>query len=255
MKITIDTEAGVLSVSEPSGRELSLYSPEAFHELSRLWLKVGWSLKYTYSFSWMGRPIIQMPEDLVRIQEVLCSLAPDLVIETGIAHGGSLVFYASLFKALGRGRVVGVDVEIRPHNRKALEEHPLKPLITLIEGDSVADETVSRVRALVRPGERVLVLLDSNHARAHVLAELEAYAPFVSPGSYLVVADGIMQDLHDVPRGQPEWRRDNPLAAIDEFLARQPAFEQSDPPLPFNESPLDERVSYWPRGYLLRRRG
>ena len=136
MKLTLDTSAGSLQVSEDGkDQQLSLYSPEAFAALSRAWVKVGWSLKQTYSFTWMGRPIIQLPEDMVRIQEVLFSVKPDVVIETGVAHGGSLIFYASLFKAMGHGRVVGVDVAIRPHNRKAIEEHPMSPLIALIEGD------------------------------------------------------------------------------------------------------------------------
>jgi cephalosporin hydroxylase len=253
MKLTIDTEAGTLEVGGPKARELQLYSPEAFHELSHLWMKVGWALKYSYRFTWMGRPIIQLPEDIVRLQELLFGLQPDVLIETGIAQGGSLVFYASLFKALGHGRVVGVDVEIRPHNRAAIEAHPLKPLITLVEGDSVAPETLARVRALVRPNERVLVMLDSNHTRAHVLAELRAYAPLVSPGSYLLVADGVMQDLYDVPGGKPEWREDNPLGAITEFLAETPEFSRFEPPPPFSESPLTERITYWPGGCLLRR--
>ena len=125
MKITLDTADNSLRVSE-AGQEqdLSLYSPESFSVLSRLWIKLGWSLKYTYSFTWMGRPIIQLPEDIVRVQEVIYQLKPDILIETGVAHGGSLILYASLFKAMERGRVVGVDVEIRPHNRKAIEEHP-----------------------------------------------------------------------------------------------------------------------------------
>jgi cephalosporin hydroxylase len=253
MKLTIDTEAGTLKLAEPEARELALYSPEAFHELSHLWMKVGWALKYSYRFTWMGRPIIQLPEDMVRLQELLYTLRPDVLVETGIAQGGSLVFYASLFKALGHGRVVGVDVEIRPHNRAAIEAHPLKPLIELIEGDSVAPATLARVRELLRPGERVLVMLDSNHTRAHVLAELRAYAPFVTPGSYLLVADGVMQDLYDVPGGSPEWREDNPITAIAEFLVEAPGFTRVELPPPFSESPLTERITYWPGGCLLRR--
>jgi cephalosporin hydroxylase len=201
----------------------------------------------------MGRPIIQLPEDMIRVQEVLFAVKPDVVIETGVAHGGSLIFYASLFQAMGHGRVIGVDVEIRPHNRKAIEEHPLSTLITLIEGDSVAADTLGRVRSCVRPGERVLVLLDSNHTKAHVLAELEAYAPLVTPGSYIVATDGLMEFLDDVPRGQASWQVDNPKAAAEEFAARHAEFVAGHPPFAFNEGSIVEPVTHWPGAYLRRR--
>src|SRR5437016_3207699 len=144
MKCTIDTTAGLVS-TEDGGRTatLELYSREGFELLSELWLKVGWNEKYVYTFSWLGRPVIQLPDDLIRIQEVIHAVRPDVIVESGVAHGGALVYYASLCKLLGQGRVVGVDVEIRPHNRAALEQHPLSPLITLVEGDSVAPETVA----------------------------------------------------------------------------------------------------------------
>ena len=254
MKLSIDTAEGLLRLSD-AGKDqtLPLYSPEAFSALSRLWIKVGWSLKYTYSFTWMGRPIIQLPEDMVRIQEVLYHVRPDVVVETGVAHGGSLIFYASLFKAMGRGRVIGVDIEIRPHNRKAIEEHPLTSLITLIEGNSVAEETLARVRSNIRPGDKVLVLLDSNHSRAHVLAELEAYASLVTPGSYLVATDGLMEFLDDVPRGQVSWRTDNPKAAAEEFARTHAEFLSGNPPFAFNEGSIQEPITHWPGAYLKRR--
>jgi cephalosporin hydroxylase len=254
MKITLDTSAGTFQVSEDGkDKQLPLYSPEAFAALSRAWVKVGWSLKQTYSFTWMGRPIIQLPEDMVRIQEVLYAVKPDVVIETGVAHGGSLIFYASLFKAMGRGRVIGVDVEIRPHNRKAIEAHPMSSLITLIDGDSVSQDTLTRVRSHIGAGERVLVLLDSNHSKAHVLAELEAYAPLVSPGSYIVATDGLMEFLDDVPRGQPSWKIDNPKAAAEEFASKHPEFVPGHPPFVFNEGTIHEPVTHWPGAYLRRR--
>src|SRR4051812_2279834 len=135
MRLTIDTEAQVLTEETAEGsRELPLYSPEAFSLLSRQWVRVGWSQRYSYGFAWFGRPVVQLPEDLVRIQEIIHRVQPDVIVETGIAHGGSLIFYASLCKALDRGRVIGVDIDIRPQNRAALEEHPLASLISLIEG-------------------------------------------------------------------------------------------------------------------------
>jgi cephalosporin hydroxylase len=133
--ITIDPDKDQVSVDTDDGvQTYGLSSPEAFAAISKVWLRAGWDTKYVYSFTWHGRPIIQLPDDLVRIQEVVFSVAPDVIIETGVAHGGSLVFYAGLCKIMGRGRVVGIDVEIRPHNRAAIEAHPLAPYITLIEG-------------------------------------------------------------------------------------------------------------------------
>ena len=167
-------------------------SREAFEVVSDAWLRVGWDNKYVYSFTWLGRPLIQMPEDVLRIQEVIHEVGPDVIVETGVAHGGSLMFYASLCKALDRGRVVGIDVEIRPHNRKGIEEHNLSSLITLIEGSSIDSGVVDQVRAEIGDGEVVVVILDSRHTREHVLAELEAYAPMVTRGSYVVVEDGCM---------------------------------------------------------------
>lgn len=253
MKITIDTAARRLTIEGPDGASLPLYGDAAFAILSRLWVKVGWNQKHSYGFSWLGRPVIQLPSDLVRAQEVIHRLAPDVIVETGVAHGGSLVFYASLCKVLGRGRVVGIDVEIRPHNRRAIERHALAPLITLVEGSSTDPDVVRRVAALVRPGETVMVVLDSNHSRAHVAGELEAYHGLVTPGSYIVVNDGIMRDLHDTPRGAPGWQDDNPVAAVAEFASRHPEFVLEAPAPPFDERPSPVEVTYWPDGWLRRR--
>lgn len=254
MKIVIDTARSTLSHDE-DGREtvVGLYTREAFELLTRQWLKLGWNQKATYTYTWLGRPTIQLPDDLIRIQEAIHAVRPDVILETGVAHGGSLVFYASLCKVLGRGRVIGVDIEIRPHNRKALEAHPLFPFITLIEGDSVAPEVVARVKGGIRKEETVLVVLDSRHTKGHVLAELEAYHGLVSPGSYIVATDGIMKDLHDVPRGRPEWARDNPEAAAAEFAARHPEFLLGQPPWPFNESGLSRNITHWDGAWLRRR--
>lgn len=253
MRLIIDTEAGTLTRETGEESEvLELYGKRAFEELSRSWLTLGWNRKHTYTFSWLGRPIIQLPEDMVRTQEVIYRLRPDVIVETGVAHGGSLVFHAGLCRLLDRGRVVGVDIEIRPHNREAIERHELFDRITLIEGDSIAADTVDRVRQQIRPGETTLVLLDSNHTKAHVAAELEAYADLVTQGSYIVATDGIMRDLGDVPRGNPEWTADNPAAAAEEFAARRSDFEIEQPPWPFNESELTENVTHWPSAWLKR---
>lgn len=253
MKVTIDEDARTLVVDQDgSSQELPLYSAEAFAILARQYQRVGWGMKQSYRFSWMGRPVIQLPDDMVRAQELITALRPDVLVETGVAHGGSLVFYASLFEAMGHGRVVGVDVEIRPHNRAAIEAHPLFHRIDLVEGDSVGSDTVNQVRALVGDAKTVLVMLDSNHTRAHVAAELEAYAPFVTLGSYLVVADGVMEDLGNVPRAGADWATNNPLPAVRAFLDANADFELAPPALPFDESLTDVDISYWPEGYLKR---
>jgi cephalosporin hydroxylase len=255
VKWTIDTEAGLISRDEDGATQtIPLYSTDGFEELSELWLKVGWNQKHVYTFTWLGRPIIQLPDDMIRIQEVLHRVQPDVVVECGVAHGGSLIYYASLCKLTGRGRVVGIDIEIRPHNREAIEAHPLADLITLIEGSSTETETVAAATAEIRPGEKVLVILDSNHTKAHVRAELEVYAPLVSVDSYLVVMDGIMRLVADTPRGNPEWTDDNPVSAIDEFVCDHPEFALEEPAWPFNESELRSNVTYSPRGYLRRAR-
>ena len=255
MRITIDTKIRRLTLEDDGEvRTLDLYGREAFELISSLWLKTSWNQKYSYTFTWLGRPIIQHPEDLVRLQEVIYNVAPDVIVETGVAHGGSLVFHASLLKAIGRGgRVIGVDVEIRPHNRQALETHVLAPMITLIEGDSIAPETVASVRRLIHPGDTVLIVLDSSHTKTHVLAELEAYHGMVTSGSYIVATDGIMRDLHDVPRGRAEWRDDNPAAAAGEFAASHPEFSLGPPAWRFNESGLERPVTCWPSAWLRRR--
>lgn len=254
MKLIIDTDTRELTHETESGRRtLPLYSKEAFELISREWVRVGWDQKYAYTFSWFGRPIIQLPEDMIRIQEVIYRVQPDVIIETGVAHGGSLIYYASLCKALARGRVIGIDIEIRKANRAAIESHELAPWITLVEGDSAARRTVKSVERMVQPGETALVILDSCHSRAHVLAELEAYQHLVTPGSYLIATDGIMKDLHDVPRGDSVWQHDHPTAAAADFAACHAEFVLEQPPWTFNESELTENITHWPGAWLRRK--
>lgn len=251
VKLIIDTDTNSLSYQvNDQLHTISLYSKAAFEILTQQWIKVGWNQKYTYTFNWLGRPIIQLPEDLLRIQEVIYQLKPDVIIETGIAHGGSLIFYASLLRVMGKGKIIGIDIEIRPHNRRAIEAHELFPMITLIEGDSIAKDTVRQVKSLVEFGDVVMVVLDSNHTKEHVLAELEVYHEFVTRDSYIVATDGIMQYLYDVPRGHPDWKWNNPAAAAVEFVKKHPEFQIEQPPWSFNESDLDTNVTHWPDAWL-----
>lgn len=249
--IKIDFQQGVVvAVTEVGEMTYPIGTPEAFSIISRAWLRSGWDNKYVYSFTWMGRPIIQLPEDMVRIQEVIYRVKPDVLIETGIAHGGSLIFYAGLFKAMGKGRVIGVDIEIRPHNRQAIEAHELFEYITMIEGSSVDPGVVGRVKSLLNPGETVMVVLDSNHTKTHVLAELEAYGPLVTPGSYIVATDGIMGDLAGAPRSSDDWGWNNPRAAAEEFEKSHEGFVIEAPVFPFNEGGITECVTYWPGAWI-----
>jgi cephalosporin hydroxylase len=254
LRLSVDTDNRSLTVESAGHREvLDLFSAEAFEELSRLWITTGWGLKYTYGFTWLGRPIIQLPEDLVVIQEVIYRVKPDVVIETGVAHGGSLVFYAGIFKAIGHGRVIGVDIEIRPHNRVAIEQHLLSSMITLVEGDAVSPDTLATVRELLQPDDRVLVVLDSNHSKRHVLAELDAYSPLVSGDSYIIATDGVMEWLEGVPGSGEGWTTDNPKAAVEEWLRDHPEFVlEEPPPFLFNEGQVKTRVTHWPSAYLRR---
>jgi cephalosporin hydroxylase len=252
-RITIDMEHDQVIIDGELGCiTYPIGTPEAFAAISKVWLRSGWDTKYVYNFSWLGRPIIQLPEDMVRLQEVIFSLKPDLIIETGVAHGGSLIFYASLCKVMEKGRIVGVDIEIRPHNRKAIETHPLFPFITLIEGSSIETNTVEQVKAQVKPEDKVLVLLDACHTKEHVLAELNAYAALVTEGSYIVAMDGIMERMAGAPRTQPDWVWNNPISAAHQFVKNNPKFIIEEPPLLFNEGLVTERVTYWPSGFIKR---
>jgi cephalosporin hydroxylase len=244
MIITVDTDKQTLNGE-------SLYTNSSFELLSDLWLKVGWSLKYPYTFSWLGFPILQIPEDMIRMQEVITRLKPDVILETGVAHGGSLIFYASLCKLLGRGRVIGVEKGLIC--RKQIESHYLSDeFITLVEGDSTAPSVVNEVYDLIDPSEKVLVILDSCHSKHHVHKELDAYHKLIAPGFYVIVQDGNMSLLHDVPRGKPEWELDNPSQAVLEFIKTHPEFIIEEPPRIFNESTLTKNITYHTNGFLKR---
>ena len=183
------------------------------------------SSKYSYNFSWMGCPIIQYPQDMVGMQEILWDLRPDLVIETGIAHGGSLVFYASILELIGKGEVLGIDVDIREHNRKAIENHPMYKRISMIEGSSVSEDVVAQVRKVVEDKQTILVCLDSNHTHDHVIKELEQYSSFVTKGSFLVVFDTIVEDLPENPASDRPWNKgNNPKTAVKKFLEEHDEF-------------------------------
>lgn len=215
---------------------------DAFQALSRDWLQASMQRQYVYNFDWMGRPIIQYPQDMVAMQELVWRVRPDLIIETGIAHGGSLVLSASLLALLdlsdaiesgttldprvSRRKVLGVDIDIRAHNRAAIEAHPMASRIDMIQGSSVDPDVVAQVRAVAQGYQRVLVCLDSMHTHDHVLAELDAYAPLVTPGSYCVVFDTFVEDMPPGFFADRPWDvGNNPKTAVQAWLQSHPEFE------------------------------
>lgn len=222
---------------------LEAYSADVeFRDLSQLWLRESMQRKYVYNFDWLGRPIIQYPQDIVAVQQLVWEVRPDLIVETGIAHGGSLILSASMLLLLdacdaienGRSldpsasarRVIGVDIDIRSHNRSATEAHPMASRIEMIQGSSVAGDVVERVHRAAAGRQRILVFLDSMHTHDHVLAELEAYAPLVTPGSYCVVFDTFVQNMPSKFFPDRPWDvGDNPMTAVEEWLREHPEFE------------------------------
>jgi cephalosporin hydroxylase len=214
--------------------------------LSRIWLREITRHKYAYNFTWMGRPIIQFPQDMIAMQEIIWNVKPDLIIETGVAHGGSLIYYASLLEMIGgEGYVLGIDIDIRAHNRAAIVAHPMHKRIRLIEGSSIADDVLGEVALQAKKAQRVLVVLDSNHTHAHVLAELKGYAPFVTRGSYLVVFDTLLEDMpDDLVQDRPWSKGNNPKTAVMEFMKGTDRFE--------NDRELEAKIliTVAPDGYL-----
>jgi cephalosporin hydroxylase len=204
--------------------------------------------QYSYNFKWMGRPIIQYPQDMIAMQEIIWELKPDLIIETGIAHGGSLIYYASLLELIGKGEVLGIDIDIREHNKKEIEGHSMFKRIKMIQGSSISEDVVSKVNDFARGKETVLVCLDSNHTHEHVMSELKAYAPLVTRNSYIVVFDTIVEDL---PEGYFSQKRpwgisNNPKTAVSEFLETNDNF--------VIDNSIDNKllISVAPGGYLKR---
>tara|TARA_B110000483_G_C18140971_1_gene521423 strand:+ start:310 stop:1056 length:747 start_codon:yes stop_codon:yes gene_type:complete len=218
------------------------------------WLNTASKHNYTYNYSWLGRPIIQFPQDIVAMQEIIFSVQPDLIIETGIAHGGSLILYASLLElnaACGGpagASILGVDIDIRTHNKEAIEAHPMSKRIQMIQGSSIATDIIDAVKSKTQGKQRIMVVLDSNHTHEHVLAELEAYAPLVTKGSYCVVFDTVVEDMPEGSFPSRPWDiGDNPKTAVWEYLKTHPEFE------------IDKSIQHKllitvaPDGYLIRK--
>jgi cephalosporin hydroxylase len=232
--------------TETSEKEIDIYSEEGLKIVSELWTKVCCEHKIMYQPTWLGIPIIQFPTDIVMMQELIWKVRPDVIVETGVAHGGSAILYASILELIGKGYVIGVDIEIRSYNKVAIMSHPLSKRIRLIEGSSIDEEIVNQVKSMVKNSEKIMVVLDSNHSREHVYKEMLSYAPMVSDDSYLVTMDGTQAMVSDIPRGKKEWAEDNPLRAIEEFLEANSEWEVD----PYYNRML---ITSNPSGFLRRR--
>lgn len=190
------------------------------NDLNRQWMQYCASSKYTYNFSWMGMKIIQMPQDMVAVQEIIHRVRPDVIIETGVAHGGSLIFYASLMKLLDiPGKIIGVEIDLRSENRANIDSHPLAEYISIVDGSSTDESVLEAIKDQIPMDSTVLVILDSDHVHDHVLRELELYSPLVSPGSYVVVMDTIVEFMSDDTYPNRDWNStDNPGTAVKKWL-------------------------------------
>lgn len=189
------------------------------------WAKICSKNRLSYEIEWLGVPIIQTSEDVILLQEIIFNVQPDIIIESGIAHGGGMIFEASLLELLGKGKVIGVDIEIRKHNRKVIETHPLSKRIEMIEGSSIAPETIEQIKKRIPKAAKVIVCLDSNHTKSHVLKELELYQQFVSRGSYIIAFDTLASELAKSGIERDEYIDNGPMEAIKEFLKKNKRFE------------------------------
>jgi len=212
---------------------------------SKEWFENSLKYEYSYHFIWLGRPIIQYPQDILAIQEIIWKVKPDLIIETGIAHGGSLILSASILELVGKGEVVGIDIDIRKHNKQEIEKHSMFKRITMIQGSSIDKAIIKKIQKIAKEKKRIMVILDSNHTHKHVLEELKAYSPLVVKGSYLIVLDTIIGDIpEDYSKNRPWGHNNNPKTAVNEFLKTNERFKV--------DKKIEEKLLFTaaPNGYL-----
>jgi len=220
----------------------------SFRNLTNLWFKLSEKYQYSYHFSWMGRPIIQYPQDIIALEEIIWEVQPELIIETGIARGGSLIFLASMLQLIGKGKVIGIDIDIRKHNRIEIKKHPMFKRIKMIEGSSIDEKIVKKVYKLGKNKKRILVILDSNHSHKHVLKEMELYSPLVKKNSYLIVFDTVIEDISVISKSshqkRPWGKGNNPKTAVKYFLKNNIRF--------VNDVEIENKlmITVGPCGYL-----
>lgn len=189
-----------------------------FQEKTRAWFKDSWKYEYQYHFRWLGRPILQFPQDIIATQELIWKVKPDLIIETGIARGGSIIFSASILELIGKGKIIGIDIDIRKHNKKEIEKHKMMKRITMIEGSSISKKVINHVYKLAKNKKKIMVFLDSNHSHKHVLEEMIVYSKLVKKGSYMIVFDTMIEDMPKDFFDRPWNVGNNPKTAVKEFL-------------------------------------
>jgi len=195
-------------------------------KITKKWFETSYKYEYSYHFQWLGRPIIQYPQDVIAIQEIIWKVKPDIIIETGIAHGGSLILSASILELIGKGKVLGIDIDIRKHNKNAIKKHPLSKRIQMIQGSSISKKVVKKVYQLANNKKRILIILDSNHTHEHVINELEMYSPLVTKNSYLIVMDTIVENMPEkLLKNRPWGKGNNPMSAVKQFLKHNNRFK------------------------------
>lgn len=204
----------------------SMSNDKKFKEKTKKWYENSWKYEYQYHFRWLGLPILQFPQDIVATQELIWKIKPDLIIETGIARGGSIIYSASILELIGRGKVIGIDIDIRKHNRKLIEKHPMMKRIKMIEGSSIDKKIINQVCKIAKGKKKVMVFLDSNHSHKHVLEEMKAYSSLVRKGSYMIVFDTMIEDVpKDYFKNRPWNKGNNPKTAVREFLKKNSRFK------------------------------
>jgi len=250
MKLLINTSTKKVHITkEYSKLNLSLYSKKAFNSLSNFWLEYIWNQKYTYRFTWLGFPIIQLPDDIINIQELIYKERPKYIVETGVAHGGSIIFYASLVKLLNLKKVIGIEKKIKKKNLTNLQKDPLKNYFKIMQGDSTSEEIVKKVKSIIKKN-KTLVILDSNHSSEHVYKELVAYSNILQKKSLIVATDGIVDFMQFAPRRLKYNKKGGPILAIKKFLSENKKFKQINPTNLFNESNVDQNVTHWQNGWI-----
>jgi cephalosporin hydroxylase len=216
-----------IEFEEENKKNIELMSKDSkLKKMTRSWFDLAFKHQYSYHFTWLGRPIIQFPQDMIALQEIIWDVKPDIIIETGIAHGGSLIFSASMLQLIGRGKVIGIDIDIRKHNKDEIKKHPLYKRIKMIEGSSVEPKIIKKVFSAVKDKKKIMVFLDSNHTHEHVLKELEAYSSLVKKGSYIIVFDTMVEDMPKNSFPNRPWnKKNNPKTAVREFLKKNKRFK------------------------------